>query len=144
WVRFPLGELAFYLGIFPFGALLLLAIVGRSLDRPLRVFLAASLPLVAWLLLEVGAFASALSPRLQERNLFSVAPLFLIALLAWIERGLPRPPHVAAIAAVVAAALPAGLPYQRLIDASAESDTLALLPLWWLREGGVRLDKCQT
>ena len=30
----------------------------------------------------------------------------------------------------MAAALPASLPYQRLIDASAESDTLALLPLF--------------
>ena len=134
WVLYHLAELDLYLGIVPFAALLLLAIVGRSLDRPLRVFLAASLPLIAWLLLEVGAFASALSPRIQERNLFYVAPLFLIALLAWIERGLPRPPRVAAIAAVVAAALPGFLPYQRLIDASAESDTLALLPLWWLQE----------
>jgi len=140
WVVYHLAELDLYLGIVPFAALLLLAIVGRSLDRPLRVFLAASLPLIAWLLLEVGAFASALSPRIQERNLFYVAPLFLIALLAWIERGLPRPPRVAAIAAVVAAALPAGLPYQRLIDASAESDTLALLPLWWLHEAVVGLD----
>jgi hypothetical protein len=140
WVVYHLAELDLYLGIVPFAALLLLAIVGRSLDRPLRVFLAASLPLIAWLLLEVGAFASALSPRIQERNLFYVAPLFLIALLAWIERGLPRPPRVAAIAAVVAAALPAGLPYQRLIDASAESDTLALLPLWWLHEAIVGLD----
>jgi hypothetical protein len=29
--------------------------MGRSLDRPLRVFLAAALPLTAWLLLEVAA-----------------------------------------------------------------------------------------
>ena len=63
--------------------------------------------------LEVAAFASALSPRVQERNLFYVAPLFLIALLAWIERGMPRPPRAAAVAAVVAAALPGALPYHR-------------------------------
>jgi glycosyltransferase involved in cell wall biosynthesis len=140
WVLYHLSELDLYLGIVPFAALLLLTMVGRSLDRPLRVFLAAALPLIGWLLLEVGAFASALSPRIQERNLFYVAPLFLIALLAWIERGLPRPQRAAAIAAVVAAALPAALPYQRLIDASAESDTLALLPLWWLQETVVGLD----
>jgi hypothetical protein len=81
-----------------------------------------------------------LSPRIQERNLFYVAPLFLIALLAWIERGMPRPPRATAAAAVLAAALPGAIPYHRLIDTSAESDTLALLPLWWLQEKIVGLD----
>jgi glycosyltransferase involved in cell wall biosynthesis len=140
WVLYHLSELDLYLGIAPFAALLLLTALGRSLDRRLRVFLAASLPLTVWLLLEVAAFASALSPRVEERNLFYVAPLFLIALLAWIERGLPRPPRAAAAVAVIAAALPGVLPYHRLIDASAESDTLALMPLWWLQETVVGLD----
>jgi glycosyltransferase involved in cell wall biosynthesis len=140
WLIYHLSELDLYLGIAPFAALLLLTFVARSLDRPLRVFLAAALPLTGWLLLEVGAFASALSPRIQERNLFYVAPLFLIALLAWIQRGMPRPARAAAIAAVLAAALPATIPYHRLIDTSAESDTLALLPLWWLQETVVGLN----
>jgi hypothetical protein len=134
WLLYHVAELDLYLGIVPFAALVLLTFVGRSLDRPLRIFLAAALPLTAWLLLEVGAFASALSPRIQERNVFYVAPLFLIALLAWIERGMPRPPRATAVAAVLAAALPGALPYHRLIDVPAESDTLALLPLWWLQE----------
>jgi glycosyltransferase involved in cell wall biosynthesis len=140
WLVYHVSELDLYLGIAPFSALLLLAVMGRTLDRPLRVFLAAALPLTVWLLLEVAAFASALSPRVEERNLFYVAPLFLIALFAWIERGMPRPARAAAAAAVVAAALPGVLPYHRLIDPSAESDTLALLPLWWLQEGAVKLD----
>ena len=140
WVLYHVAELDLYLGIVPFAALVLLTFVARSLDRPLRVFLAAALPLTAWLVLEVGAFASALSPRIQERNLFYVAPLFLIALLAWIERGMPRPPRAAATAAVLAAALPGALPYHRLIDVPAESDTLALLPLWWLQETVVGMD----
>ncbi|OLE01725.1 MAG: hypothetical protein AUG91_00495 [Actinobacteria bacterium 13_1_20CM_4_69_9] len=67
-------------------------------------------------------------------NMFYVAPLFLIALLAWIERGMPRPAPVAATAAVLAAALPGALPYHQLIGTSAEADTLALLPLWWVQE----------
>jgi hypothetical protein len=140
WVLYHIAELDLYLGIAPFAALVLLTFVGRSLDRPLRVFLAAALPLTAWLLLEVGAFASALSPRIQERNLFYVAPLFLIALLAWIDRGMPRPQRAASIAAVLAAALPGALPYHHLIDVPAESDTLALLPLWWLQETVVGMD----
>src|SRR6266508_3499685 len=100
WMLYHVAELDLYLGILPFAALLLLTFLGRSLDRALRVFLAAALPLTLWLLLEVGAFASALSPRVQERNLFYVAPLFLIALLAWIERGMPRPARAAAGAAL--------------------------------------------
>ncbi|TML15382.1 MAG: glycosyltransferase family 4 protein [Actinobacteria bacterium] len=140
WVLYHLAELDLYLAVAPFAAVLLLTALGRSLDRPLRVFLAATLPLTGWLVLEVAAFASALSPRVEERNLFYVAPLFLIALLAWIERGLPRPPRAAAVAAVVAAALPGVLPYHTLIGASAESDTLALMPLWWLNETVVGLD----
>jgi hypothetical protein len=140
WLLYHIAELDLYLGVAPFAALVLLTLVARSLDRPLRLFLAAALPLTAWLLLEVGAFASALSPRIQERNLFYVAPLFLIALLAWIERGMPRPPRAAAIAAVFASALPGVIPYHRLIDVSAESDTLALLPLWWLQETVVGVD----
>lgn len=134
WALYHLSELDLYLGVAPFAALLLLTFLGRSLDRPLRVFLAAALPLTVWLLLEVAAFASALSPRVQERNLFYVAPLFFIALFAWIERGMPRPARAAAAAAVVAAALPGALPYHRLIDVSAQSDTLALIPLWWLQD----------
>jgi len=140
WLLYHVSELDLYLGVLPFAALLLLVALGRSLDRPLRVFLAATLPLTAWLLLEVAAFASALSPRVQERNLFYVAPLFLIALLAWIERGMPRPARAAAGAAVLAAALPGALPFHRLIDTSAESDTLAMLPLWWLQETIVDID----
>jgi glycosyltransferase involved in cell wall biosynthesis len=140
WLLYHVAELDLYLGIAPFAALVLLTVVGRSLDRPLRVFLAAALPLTAWLLLEVAAFASALSPRVEERNLFYVAPLFLIVLLAWIERGMPRPPRAAATAVLLAAALPGALPYYRLIDISAESDTLALVPLWWLQETVVGVD----
>ena len=137
WLLYHVSELDLYLGIVPFAALLLLTALARSLDRPLRVFLAATLPLTVWLLLEVAAFASALSPRVEERNMFYVAPLFVIALLAWIERGMPRPARAAAVAAVVAAALPGALPYHQLIGTSAEADTLALLPLWWLQEAVV-------
>jgi hypothetical protein len=96
---------------------------------------AAAVPLTFWLALEVAAFASVLSLRVEERNLFYVAPLFLVALLAWIERGLPRAAGAVAICALIAAALPGALPYHKLIATSAESDTLALLPFWWLQEG---------
>ena len=135
WLLYHVAELDLYLGVLPFAALLLLLATARSLDRPLRVFVTAGVALTFWLALEVAAFASVLSLRVEERNLFYVAPLFLIGLLAWIERGLARAPRAAAICALIAAALPGALPYHRLISTSAESDTLALLPLWWLQEG---------
>jgi glycosyltransferase involved in cell wall biosynthesis len=134
WLLFHIAELDLYIGIAPFAALLLLAAIGRSLDRPLRVFLAAAVPLAAWLVLEVATFASTWSDRIEERNMAYVAPLFLIALLAWIERGMPRPARATTAAALVAVALPAALPYHRLISESAKSDTPTLMPLWWLQE----------
>ena len=139
WLLFHVAELDLYLGVAPFAALVLLAAIGRSLDRPLRAFLAAAIPVSAWLILEVATFASTWSARVQERNMSYVAPLFLIALLAWIERGMPRPARATAAAALVAAALPGALPYDSLISESAKSDTLALLPLWWLQESVVDL-----
>jgi hypothetical protein len=42
---------------------------------------------------------------------------------------------------LVAAALPGVLPFDRLIATSAESDTLALLPLWWLQEHIITLSE---
>ena len=136
WLLYHVSELDLYLGILPFAAVLLLVGLGRSLDRPLRVFLAAMVPLTVWLLLEVAAFASALSPRVQERNLFYVAPLFLIALLAWIERGMPRPASRGSGRCRRSGGAAGRAAVPPLIDTSAESDTLALLPLWWLQETG--------
>jgi hypothetical protein len=136
WLVYHLSELDLYLGVLPFAALLLLATMLRGLERRAGIFAVAALSLSAWFVLEVAAFASRIPipPRIEERNLFYVAPLFLIALLVWIERGMPRPARAAAFAAAAAAALPGVLPYDRLIDTPAESDTLALMPLWWLQE----------
>jgi hypothetical protein len=71
--------------------------------------------------------------RVEERNLFYVAPFFLIALLVWVERGVPRPRPWVVVAALVAAALPPLLPFERLIGVPAISDTLALIPWWRLQ-----------
>ncbi|MFL5965375.1 MAG: glycosyltransferase [Gaiellaceae bacterium] len=136
WLVYHVAELDLYTGVIPFAAFVLLVTLARTLDRRTQIFVAASVPLIAWLTLEVAAFASRLPvpPRVEERNLFYVAPLLLLALVAWIERGMLRPARAAAICAAVAAALPGLLPFDRLIDTPAQSDTLALIPLWWLRD----------
>ena len=141
WLLYHVAELDLYVGVVPFAAFLVLAATVRTLDRRARVFVVAAVSLSVWLALEVAAFASALSPRVEERNLFYVAPLLLTALVVWIERGLPRPGRAVAVCALVAAALPGVLPFDRLIDTSAESDTLAILPLWWLQEHLITLSE---
>ena len=62
--------------------------------------------------------------------MFYVAPLFLIALLAWIERGAAAAAHVPPASPPSSQPRCRGvLPYRPLIGTPAESDTLALLPL---------------
>ena len=111
WIVLHVAELDLSLWILPFAALIVLVANARHLDRPLRVFVAATTSVSVWLLLEVGAFASQYSQRIEERNLFYVTPLFVIALLAWIERGQPKPPNATVVAAVLAAALPGAIPF---------------------------------
>jgi hypothetical protein len=67
-----------------------------------QIFVAASFALSFWLVLEVAAFASTQALRVEERNMFYVAPLFLIALLVWVEQRAPRPAVVAVAAAGLA------------------------------------------
>ncbi len=127
---YHLAELDLYLGVLPFAAFVLLTILARRLEPALAPFLAAGIALTVSVLLVVAAFASVFANRIQERNTFVVAPFFLIALLVWVDRGLPRPRWVAAAVAVGAAVLPLAIPWRRFIETGAISDTLALLPLW--------------
>jgi hypothetical protein len=127
---YHLAELDLYLGFLPFAAFVLLIGLSRRSEPVLAPFLAAGLALGVSLLLVVAAFASEFANRIQERNTFVVAPFFLIALLVWVDRGLPRPPWTAAPVAAAAALLPLAIPWERFIETGAISDTLALLPIW--------------
>ena len=84
---YHLAELDLYLGIVPVAATIVLVGRARTLDRPLQALLATALATTFWLVLVVSAFASVFAQRIQERNLFVVAPLFLVLLLAWVESG---------------------------------------------------------
>ena len=132
WLVLHVAELDLALWVLPFAALIVLVANARHLERRLRVFSAAAASLSVWLVLEVGVFASQYSHRVEERNLFYLMPLFLIALFAWIERGQPRPPRAAIVAAGIAAALPGALPFINLLNITAQSDTVGLQPWWYL------------
>lgn len=127
---YHLAELDLYLGVLPFAAFILLTALARRRHPELAPFLAAGIAVTTSLLLLVAAFASEFANRIQERNTFVVAPFFLIALLAWVERGTPRPRWLTLGSAAAAALLPLAIPFERFIEAGVISDTLALLPIW--------------
>jgi glycosyltransferase involved in cell wall biosynthesis len=134
WFVYHVAELDLALWILPFAAMIVLVANARHLDRNLRVFAATSAALSAWLVVLVAVFASRYSGRVEERNLFYLMPLFLIALLAWIQRGQPKPPRATIAAAGLAAALPGALPFAALLaGVTSESDTLGLRPWWYLQ-----------
>lgn len=133
---YHLADLDLALGFLPLAAsfvVVALALRRDEPDRRLRAFTAVSMPLVASMTLLVAAFATQPSVQwIEERNLFYVTPLFLIALLVWIERGLPRPALVAGAGALVAGLLAWTLPYERFINPKSIADAPSLLSLWSL------------
>jgi hypothetical protein len=143
YVLYHVAELDLYLGVLPFAALLALWLAPRATSPAARAFAAASLALTAWLVVEVAAFASQPSvARIEERNMFYVAPLALIALVGLAPGGFVTTRRRIVIAAGVAAGvLPVAIPFDRLITTSAVSDTFALLPWWWVNDHWYSLDQ---
>ena len=94
------AELSLYVLVIPLAATIVLVARARSLDARLQAFLAATVSLTVCVVPVVAVFASEFSDRIQERNMFYVAPLLCIALLAWVERDALRPRLLAVVAAV--------------------------------------------
>jgi hypothetical protein len=138
---YHLAELDLYLGILPFAALAALWLAPRQSSPAGRAFAVASLSVSVWLLAEVSAFASAsYVNRIEERNMFYLAPFALIAVLALGEEGLiTRARRPLLLAAGAAGVLPFFIPYTRFITTSAVSDTFALLPWWWAQDHLIHL-----
>ncbi|RDI74307.1 Dolichyl-phosphate-mannose-protein mannosyltransferase [Gaiella occulta] len=126
-----LEELTLYMGVLPLAASIVLVGLVRRQPRPVQAFVAAALPAALFMTVAVAAFVWENIPtRIQERNLFVIVPLFVLATLVWVHRGAPRPPALALPAAVLAVAMPLFFPYPRFIETGAISDALALLPIW--------------
>ena len=129
-----LEELALYLLVIPLAATIVLLGRVRALGAPAQRFLAVLVSTTVCFLPVVAVFASRFSGRIEERNLFYLAPLFLVALLLWVELGAPRPQVLAPLAAGISTLLVLLLPFSRFIGTSAISDTLMLLPWWSLQD----------
>lgn len=132
WLSQHLGDLALSSGMFPVSALLVL--LGLALWRGARepadrAFLAVATTAAAVTLVQVALFASDFSLRIEERNFFSIVPLFLIALAVWIERGLPRPLLVVVPAVLLPALFVRAIDLSGLLNVSIMSDTFSLIPL---------------
>jgi len=132
------AELDLVVGIVPLAALLTLWLAPRAASPAARAFAAATLSLVVFFLVEVAAFASTESLRIEERNDFYLVPLMLIALVALAgDRVIPRGRRPVLVAALVAGILPVAVPFAKFVNPSAVSDTFGLLPWWWLQDQGV-------
>jgi hypothetical protein len=134
YLAWHVAELTLYVLVVPVAATIVLVGRARSLDRPLQAFLAATVALTVCFVPVVAAFASVFSQRIEERNMFYVAPLLVIALLAWVDRGAPRPRVLAVSAAAASALVVALIPFDRFLTTSAITDTLMLLPFWSLQD----------
>ena len=133
------AELDLALGVVGVAALIAMWLAPRSASESTRAFAAASLTITVLLLVEVAAFASMQSFRIEERNDFYLAPFALIALLGLASRDdvVPRQRRTLVIAALIAGVLPVAIPFARFVNPSAVSDTFGLLPWWWIQDRGI-------
>jgi hypothetical protein len=137
WFLYHLGEIALSVGILPVSALIVcfgVAARWKADSTPAeRAFLAVAVSSVL-VVAQVAVYASQFSFRVEERNMFHVAPLFFVALVLWLYRGLPRPPALTAIAMLVPAALLVMIPFETLFNVSLLSDSFGLIPLFRLTQ----------
>jgi hypothetical protein len=142
WTVIHAGELSLAVGLLPASAFLVLAGTwmrpgGRPAERAFVCVTAASL---LWIVPQAGFFASRYSERIEERNMFYLEPLLLLALVAWVAHGARRPTRATAVGVAIPVALLATIPFERLFNAGAVWESFALLPLVRLSslvEGGL-------
>ena len=139
------GDLVLMTGVVPLCAVTLL--VGLRRERGgLTAYVATTLALCAWFVVEVGVFASRHVGLLAERNLLPLAPVAFVGLAVWLDRGAPRPRVATALAAVGAVALVAALPMARFAILAEFPDSFTLQPLIAYATGhpGAHLDLIAT
>lgn len=143
WVVDHFAEIGLSVGLIPVSALVVLfglSVRGWVSSPAERAFVAVAASAFVLVVIQVAIFASRFSLRVEERNMFSVAPLLFLALGLWLARGLPRPRVLTIVAALAPVALLLTLDLTSLLNIGILSDTFALIPLLRLSghlEGGV-------
>jgi Dolichyl-phosphate-mannose-protein mannosyltransferase len=132
WVIDHFAELGLSVALIPVSALILLvggALRGWVTTEAERAFIAVAASAFVLVVVEVGTYASRFALRIEERNMFSVAPLLFLAFSLWLARGLPRPIVLTAAAALAPVALLFALDLKSLLNIGILSDTFGLIPL---------------
>jgi Dolichyl-phosphate-mannose-protein mannosyltransferase len=149
-----LAELDFAVGVIPFATALLagFALVRFGFPKKALVFASVAVASTFWLLLEVALDAAAFDatsahagnasvftdlPRIHERYLIYLVPFFLVTLFAVIDLrrpGFPTKWHLAG-AAIVAAVVPALIPFGTIINGTSAIDSFALQMFGRMRDG---------
>ncbi len=134
WFVLHVAETSLWLGVLPFFAFLFLlgVAVTRTAGQEIRVFAAAALPQILMMTGLVSAFLIFSNVgRIEERNLFYMAPFFMVALCWWLSSvEWKRLPNWALPLLVASCALPLIIPYERFLNQSAVSDTFGLFVPW--------------
>jgi Dolichyl-phosphate-mannose-protein mannosyltransferase len=135
WLAIYLGDLDLYVGVVPFAAfVVMVGLAWRAgLPRQARLVLFVAGATFAWLVVFVAAYSTGPRPAdaAQDRLLFYVVPLELLAFLLWIEIGLPRPRRLTLAAAGAAVIAPLFIPFSEFLNGRAwgvSSGTVALVP----------------
>ena len=124
-VLYHAGDLLWLTGIVP-GVALLLLVVRPPADRPARALVAVAASLSAWLVIEVGVFASVHVGRLAERDLLPGAPLLFLALCLWLDRGAPRTWLSSSLAALAVATPVLLIPWDEFTSLAAVPDAFSV------------------
>jgi hypothetical protein len=134
-VVYHLSSVLVLCGLFPAAAVAILLVRGaRSGERDprARAYLAVASSLTAWMVVEVGVFASRYSDRIVERNLIGLGPVLFLGLVLWLDRGAPGGYVERAGIAVAAAAVLLVLPVKRYVNVFGTHDAMTLIPLYRL------------
>lgn len=132
------ADLALYSGVIPLVAFVLVAwsaLASRGADPGLTAFAALAVSTAAWLVLLAGFYTTAF-PHVFDRYVFYVVPLFLIALVAWIERRAPSPKAaVVVVVLLLVTALPLTIPFDSLLNGrewGTSTSAIGLVPWAWV------------
>jgi Dolichyl-phosphate-mannose-protein mannosyltransferase len=134
-VVYHLASVLILCGLFPACAVALLLVGGLRRGEPdarVRAYLAVAASLTAWLVAEVGVFASEYSDRIVERNLIALGPVLFIGLVLWLERGAVGGYVLRSGIALAAAAVLLVLPVKRYVTIFGTHDAMTMIPLYKL------------
>jgi hypothetical protein len=122
WGAYHLADLEIYLAVVPLAVspivLWSLWRRGRAGSKRHAAFLAVFLMVNGGMLFVTAAFASTEFgfDRLHDRNVFYLAPLWLLVLALWLANGLPRPLVATGLGAALALALPLLVPFGKIAE----------------------------